>query len=49
MKDRGKIIEPFVFDPGIKREGVSKIAWLSETSGQCMLAFTYHSRSGGEK
>ncbi len=41
MKDSRKIEKPFVFEPGLIREGGSEIVWPSENNGQCLLAFTY--------
>ncbi len=41
MKDSKKIAKPFVFEPGLIREGGSEIVWLSEKNSQCLFAFTY--------
>ncbi len=41
MKEKRRIAKPFIYIPGLIREGGSKIVWLSENQGQCLLAFTY--------
>jgi len=41
MKDSRKNAKPFIYEPGLRREGGSDIVWLSENNSQCLLAFTY--------
>ena len=37
MKDRSKVTQPFIFEPGLKRGGVSKIIWLTKTRPSARL------------
>ncbi len=37
MKDLSKVSQPFVFEPGLKRGGVSEIVWLTKTTASARL------------